>query len=150
MRSFLILVALLSCMAATRADNALEERVQRMTEHLRCLVCQNQTVAESHSPLANDLRQQVRTQFAAGRDEQQVIDFMVQRYGDFILYRPPVRTATLLLWFGPFVLLLVACAALFLTLRRRGAHSPKGEAALTPAELAQAEALLHKPGTEER
>lgn len=139
MRSLLAFVVLMLAMATPRADTALEERVLRLTETLRCLVCQNQTVAESNSDLANDLRQQVRAQLAAGKREQQVIDFMVQRYGDFVLYRPPLKASTWLLWFSPFALLLLACAGLYLTLRRRG---PPQVNEITPEEMARAEALL--------
>jgi cytochrome c-type biogenesis protein CcmH len=80
-------------------------RAQAIAEQLRCLVCQNQTIAESDAPLAQDLRMQVNEQLAQGKSDQQVIAFMVARYGDFVLYRPPVKPVTWLLWFGPFVLL---------------------------------------------
>ncbi|MBL8313023.1 MAG: cytochrome c-type biogenesis protein CcmH [Rubrivivax sp.] len=94
------------------ADPALEVRVNRLAAELRCLVCQNQSLADSHAPLAIDLKNQVREQLAAGRDERQVIDYMTQRYGDFVLYRPPLKPSTLLLWAGPALLLLLG-AALF-------------------------------------
>lgn len=145
MRSALVFAVFLLTMAASKADTALDERVLRLTETLRCLVCQNQTVAESNSELANDLRGQVRTQLAAGKNEQQVRDFMVQRYGDFVLYRPPLKLSTWLLWFSPFALLLLACAGLFLTLRRQKAVDV-GD--VTPEEMARAEALLHNSAKE--
>jgi cytochrome c-type biogenesis protein CcmH len=139
---------LLMVLACARADSALDERVLRLTENLRCLVCQNQTVAESRSPLANDLRRQVREQLAAGRDESQVIDFMVVRYGDFVLYRPPLKSSTWLLWLGPFVLLLLSCGGLMLALRQRGRRVDGKEAPFRPEELAEAEALLYAKGKE--
>jgi len=96
------------CLLAPPAFGAdeLDKRVAALAEELRCLVCQNQTLAESNAPLAVDLRNQVREQLAQGASEQQVRDFMVARYGDFVLYRPPFKATTLLLWVGPFCLLL--------------------------------------------
>ncbi|MCC6534302.1 MAG: cytochrome c-type biogenesis protein CcmH [Burkholderiales bacterium] len=112
-RALLALVALLVCVRALAADMAppasdpeLEARVQRVAEELRCLVCQNQTIADSNAELAQDLRGQVRTMLARGASEQEVREFMVARYGDFVLYRPPMKATTLVLWVGPFVLLL--------------------------------------------
>jgi cytochrome c-type biogenesis protein CcmH/NrfF len=83
------------------ADPALEMRVNALSAELRCLVCQNQTIADSHAELAIDLKNQVREQLSAGRSERQVIDYMTQRYGDFVLYRPPLKATTVLLWAGP-------------------------------------------------
>jgi cytochrome c-type biogenesis protein CcmH len=103
---------------ATTMD-PMEARVQSITAELRCLVCQNQTVADSTSDLANDLRREVRKQLASGASDQAVLDFMTQRYGDFVLYRPPVKTTTALLWAGPGVMLVGGLAALAFVLRRR-------------------------------
>lgn len=109
------------------ADPALEARVLQVAEELRCLVCQNETIAASHAELAIDLRQQIRQQLQQGRTEAQILDFMVQRYGDFVLYRPPLKASTVLLWVGPFVLLLVGLGALALQIRhRRSAPAPGG------------------------
>lgn len=119
------------------ADPALEQRVAALAEQLRCLVCQNQSLADSNASLALDLKNQVREKLAAGQSEQQVVDFMVARYGDFVLYRPPVKATTWLLWFGPFVLLAAAVAALLVRLARR--RQPQ---ALADAERQQASALL--------
>jgi cytochrome c-type biogenesis protein CcmH len=107
---------------AAGADDgaALEKRVDHVAQQLRCLVCQNQSIADSHAQLAQDLKKEARTQLSQGRSEQEVIDFMVQRYGDFVLYRPPFNAATLLLWIGPFALLVAGLAALLVNLRRRG------------------------------
>jgi cytochrome c-type biogenesis protein CcmH/NrfF len=101
-------------------DPVLESRVQTLSEQLRCLVCQNQTLADSHAPLAQDLKSVVRDQLRAGRDEAQVIDYMTQRYGDFVLYRPPLRAATLLLWAGPALLVLAGLAVAWRHLARAG------------------------------
>lgn len=89
-----------------------------LAEELRCLVCQNQTIADSNADLAIDLRNQVREKLSQGLSEKDVIDFMVQRYGDFVLYRPPVKSVTWILWFGPCLLLLFGLSFLFLKLRR--------------------------------
>ena len=98
-----------------------EARFKELASELRCLVCQNQTIADSHSGLAEDLRQQVREMLQQGRDEAQIRDYMTQRYGDFILYRPPMNSRTLLLWIGPGIILVGGLVALALALRRRNA-----------------------------
>jgi cytochrome c-type biogenesis protein CcmH len=115
----LLLCAVLTPGAAQTNDAALDRRVQHVTEELRCLVCQNQTIADSHAELAVMLKRQVRDMLARGATEREAVDFMVQRYGDFVLYRPPVKAATWLLWFGPFGLLLAGLALLFARLRAR-------------------------------
>ena len=101
------------------ADPALEARVQAVTEELRCLVCQNQTIADSHAGLAEDLKREVREQLQRGASEEQIKRYMVDRYGDFVLYRPPVKATTWLLWAGPALLLLAALLGLAVVLRRR-------------------------------
>jgi cytochrome c-type biogenesis protein CcmH len=101
------------------ADTQTEERIRRLSEKLRCLVCQNQTLADSPAELAVDLRRQLQEQVRAGRSDEQILDFMVQRYGDFVLYEPPFKATTVLLWVGPFVLLAAAGLVLVATLRRR-------------------------------
>jgi len=113
------------------ADPALEARVMAIAEELRCLVCQNETIAASHADLAVDLRKQIRVKLQQGQSETQIKAFMVERYGDFVLYRPPLKTSTWLLWGGPFLLLLVAATALALNIRRRGRS---GVAAPLPSE----------------
>lgn len=139
------LAILLICLPllAHGAEPALEQRAQAIEEQLRCLVCQNQTIADSNAGLAVDLRREVREQLAQGRSEPEVLDFMVQRYGDFVLYRPPVKKTTWLLWFGPFALLAGALALLVLTLKRR-AGAAAAEAQADPEELLRARALLDK------
>jgi len=101
------------------ADPALDQHVQRLAEELRCLVCQNQTIADSHAQLALDLKAQVREQLARGASDAEVKDYMVQRYGDFVLYRPPVKATTWLLWAGPALMLGIGLGALALKLRRQ-------------------------------
>ncbi|MBT9595183.1 MAG: cytochrome c-type biogenesis protein CcmH [Vitreoscilla sp.] len=112
-------------------DPVLEARMMALATELRCLVCQNQTIADSHAELAIDLRQQIRDQLRQGRDETQIRAFMTDRYGDFVLYRPPVSERTALLWFGPGVLLVLGLASLILILRRR---SRLGAEAFDPDE----------------
>jgi len=107
---------------ASAQDAAEEERFRHLAGKLRCLVCQNQTVADSGAELAGDLRRELREQIRAGRSDEQILEFMVARYGDFVLYEPPLKPATLLLWAGPFALLAVALGAVaWITLRRRPA-----------------------------
>jgi cytochrome c-type biogenesis protein CcmH len=101
------------------ADPALEARMLNITAELRCLVCQNQTIADSHADLAVDLRQQVREMLQKGMTDKQIADYMTDRYGDFVLYRPPFKSTTMLLWIGPGVLLVLGLMALVLMLRRR-------------------------------
>ena len=96
-----------------------EKRIRGLEEKLRCLVCQNQTLADSPAELAVDLRRQLQEQVQAGRSDAQILEFMVQRYGDFVLYDPPFKTTTVLLWVGPFVLLAAAALVRIATLRRR-------------------------------
>jgi cytochrome c-type biogenesis protein CcmH len=117
--------------AGQAAEAELDKRVQRVTEELRCLVCQNQTIADSHAELAVSLKKQVRTMLAQGMSDQQAVDFMVQRYGDFVLYRPPLKGATWLLWFGPFLLLLSGLALLYFKLRATQA-GPDADEGVTP------------------
>jgi cytochrome c-type biogenesis protein CcmH len=102
----------------------LEIQVHRLSTELRCLVCQNQTLADSDAPLAEDLRVEIREMAAQGKTDQEIIDYLVARYGDFVLYRPPVKATTLLLWVGPFFLLLIGIAGLGLILRSRQKQTP--------------------------
>ena len=97
-------------------DPVVEQRLTKLSQELRCLVCQNETLADSRADLADDLRQEIREQIRAGKTDQEIIAFLTQRYGEFILYRPPVKPKTYLLWFGPFVLLLCGLLILFLSL----------------------------------
>ena len=106
-------------------DPALEARVNALANELRCLVCQNQTLADSNAPLAVDLRNQIREKMQQGASEGDIIGFMVERYGDFVLYRPPFNAATALLWAGPFLLLLGGFFLLFRRLRRKPEAPPE-------------------------
>ena len=124
----------------TENDPVAQSRAVRLTEQLRCLVCQNQSIAESNAELAVDLRRQVREQVASGKTDQEIIDYMVARYGDFVLYRPPVRGTTMLLWIGPALLLLLGAFLLLRILRQRRALPDA--APLTVEERARAERML--------
>lgn len=118
-------------------DPALEKRVHDLSGELRCLVCQNQTLADSNAPLAVDLRNQVREQLKSGKSERDVVDFLVARYGDFVLYRPPLKASTVLLWAGPFILLAFGLFLLFLRIKRK-VRAPE----LSDADRARAAKLL--------
>ena len=122
----------------TAADPVLEARVMAIAEELRCLVCQNETIAASHADLAVDLRKQIAIKLTAGQSKQEIVDFMVARYGDFVLYRPPLNARTLLLWVGPFALLLVAGAVLAVNIRRRRAAGGATEWTADNAQRARA------------
>ena len=99
-------------------DPVIEARLKAMSSELRCLVCQNTTLADSSAPLAEDLRKEIRVQMHAGKSDQEVVDYLVARYGDFVRYRPPVNNETALLWFGPFALLLIGGFVLFRVLKK--------------------------------
>ena len=137
MRASLLALALLAATALAQ-DPALDKRVAGLAHELRCLVCQNQTLADSNAPLAVDLRNQIREQLKGGASEREVIDFMVARYGDFVLYRPPFKASTLALWLGPFLLLALGAFLLVRRLVRRRAPEPQ----LSEAERARAAKLL--------
>ena len=122
------------------ADPVLEERVMNLARELRCLVCQNETLADSRADLAEDLRNQIREQMRAGKSDKEIIDFLTARYGKFILYRPPIDPTTYLLWFGPFVLLLAGLTLLFRYVKQR--RELITEQPLSASEHDRAEALL--------
>src|SRR6478672_12747241 len=109
--------------APEAADPALEARMVKITSELRCLVCQNQTIADSNAALAVDLRREARALLKQGKSDDEVVAYMTARYGDFVLYRPPLKATTMLLWFGPAVMLLGGAAVLIVVLRRRGRMS---------------------------
>ena len=109
-------------------DPVIEARLKAMSSELRCLVCQNTTLADSTAPLAEDLRKEIREQLRAGKSDQEVIDYLVARYGDFVRYRPPVNNETALLWFGPFLLLIIGGFVLYRVLKKHaGSEDIQGE-----------------------
>ena len=124
----LILLAGLSCLVVAQSakppadEAALDDRVKELSQQLRCLVCQNETLADSQADLATDLKRQIREQMKAGKSNKEVLAFLTERYGDFVLYRPPVKGTTYLLWFGPFILLGGGLFALFRYIKQRGAQ----------------------------
>ena len=153
MRRALLLFALLASLLSATAwakeaqpvaeDPELEKRVMALAEDLRCLVCQNESLAGSHAPLAEDLRQQIREQMRAGKTNEEIIAFMTERYGDFVLFRPPVKATTYLLWFGPFALLGAGVVVQYLYLKRRRRQQQQvREEPLSEAERKRVEALL--------
>lgn len=121
-----------------------EARMLAISKELRCLVCQNETLADSQAALAEDLRVEVRALIKQGKNDQEIKDYLVARYGDFVLYRPKVEPSTWLLWFGPFVLLGASVGGLVLFLKRRNQETPVLE--LSAEEKAKARALLKEPG----
>ena len=121
-------------------DPQIEQRMQALTQQLRCLVCQNETLADSHADLAEDLRKEIRGQMKAGKSDQEIIAFLTQRYGNFVLYKPPVQPTTYLLWFGPFVLLLGGTLLLYRYVKHR--REIIQDQPLTAAEHKRAEELL--------
>ena len=136
-RLFFVVLSILALPALSQ-DEDIDKRVAALAVELRCLVCQNQTLADSNAPLAVDLRNQIREQLEAGKSEQDVVDFLVARYGDFVLYRPPLKASTAALWAGPFVILAFGAWLLIRRIRRRPAAEPQ----LTEAERARAAKLL--------
>lgn len=127
-------------------DPAVEQRLTNLSKELRCLVCQNETLADSQAGLAEDLRREIREQIKAGKSDKEIVAFLTERYGQFILYRPRVTPVTYLLWFGPFVLLLAGLAVLFRYIKQRRDIIP--ERPLTADERRRAEELLASSGKE--
>ena len=126
---FTLLVA-----ASAAADEALDTRLKALENELRCLVCQNQTLADSNAPLAEDLRREVRELATGGKSDDEIRAYLVARYGDFVLYKPPVKSTTYVLWFAPFLLLVGGASAWWMLVRRRArvranAESPPSDAA---------------------
>jgi cytochrome c-type biogenesis protein CcmH len=128
----------------TEHDPVAAKRAVALSEQLRCLVCQNQSIAESNAELAVDLRRQIDEQIRAGKSDSEIIDFMTARYGDFVLYRPPFKMQTVLLWLGPLLFALVAITGFGLTLKNRRRRLV--ERPLSDAERTEAERLLAPPG----
>jgi len=151
MKHLLAALCLLHAMAATAAISAYtfdapeqEVRFNKLSQELRCLVCQNQNIADSNAGLAVDLRRQLHEMILAGKSDAEIVDFMTERYGDFVLYRPPLRASTLMLWLGPFILLAVSAGALAWFIRRR--VSITNEAPLSEQELRRLAELTRGQG----
>jgi cytochrome c-type biogenesis protein CcmH/NrfF len=136
-----LLVAISAHVAAAQTpspatiDPKLEERVKTLSAELRCLVCQNQTVADSDAPVARDMRDQVRAQLAAGKSEAQVKQYMTERFGDFVLYKPPLKATTIVLWAAPFFALVIALGMLIIRLR----NASRDRAPIAPLDAAARE-----------
>jgi len=122
-------------------DPEIEKRMLALTMDLRCLVCQNESIADSRADFSNDIRREIRIQIKADKSDQEIIQFLVDRYGDFVLYNPPMKPTTILLWFGPVALFVVGLGSLVVYLRRR--REQIEEVSLSEAELKKAEALLN-------
>ena len=124
-------------------DPVLEQRMVKLAENLRCLVCQNESLASSRSDLAKDLRQEVREKMKQGMSDKEIVDFLVSKYGDFVLFDPPMKSYTILLWYGPFALLLIGLVGLVIQLRKRKTAIP--ETQLSAEQAQRAAALLNSP-----
>src|SRR6059058_4209215 len=148
MKQIIVLIFISICFAAVsiakdaqpNEDPQIEQRMKNLTEQLRCLVCQNETLADSRADLAEDLRKQIREQMKAGKSDKEIIAYLTDRYGDFVLYKPPVKATTYLLWFGPFVLLFAGTGVLYRYLKRR--RELIDEKPLTVDERKRAEEIL--------
>ncbi|GAB1718735.1 MAG: Cytochrome C biogenesis protein [Nitrosospira sp.] len=151
LNKFLLLFALLFLLlpygwakeaAPVAEDPEIERRMIALSEDLRCLVCQNESLAGSRADFANDLRREIREQMKANKSDKEIVDFLVARYGDFVLYRPPMKPTTILLWFGPFVFLIIGAIILVVYLKRR--RKQIEEPMLSEQQRKQAEALLEE------
>jgi cytochrome c-type biogenesis protein CcmH len=148
----MLLVVLSNAVAAQTAqplaeDPEIEKRLQALSLELRCLVCQNETLADSRAGLAEDLRREIREQMKAGKSDEEIITFLTARYGDFVLYRPRVTPTTYLLWFGPFVLLAVGLVFLYRQLKQRRVQITQQP--LTAGDRRQLDELLKTPSEKE-
>jgi cytochrome c-type biogenesis protein CcmH len=135
-----LLVALVT--SSARSDEALDTRLKALENELRCLVCQNQTLADSNAPLAEDLRKEVRDLATGGKSDDEIRAYLVARYGDFVLYKPPVKSTTYVLWFGPFLLLATGVAAWWVLVHRRTRAAADSGAPGETAAAARARVLL--------
>jgi cytochrome c-type biogenesis protein CcmH len=155
MKAILVVLSLLLAAPALAVEPSemldnpvLEQRARELSAEIRCVVCQNESIDSSHAEIAHELRVLVRERLVAGESDQEVLDYLVARYGDFVLLRPPVKPATYLLWFGPFALLLIGMVAVFVFFRRQRAVATQAPA-LSPAEKARLSRLLAEEGIEE-
>ena len=127
--------------APNAEDPVIEQRMIKLAEDLRCLVCQNESLAGSHAELAEDLRREIREQMKAGKNDKEVIEYLTNRYGDFVLYHPPFKPVTYLLWLGPLLFLLIGGGAWYATLKKRRTLK---ETPVDEKQLAAAEQLLEE------
>lgn len=123
-------------------DPEIEKRMLALTVDLRCLVCQNESIADSRAEFSNDIRREIREQIKANKTDKEIVQFLVDRYGDFVLYNPPMKPTTILLWFGPVILFMIGLGSLVVYLRRRRLQIE--DVALSPEQLNEAEALLNE------
>lgn len=130
-------------------DPVIEARMLRLSEDLRCLVCQNESIADSRADFSNDLRREIREQIKANKTDEEILEFMVERYGDFVLYDPPLKATTFFLWFGPLILLVIGSIALMLVLKRRRVQVEEAPE-LSELERKQAEALMDQEDADNR
>ncbi len=124
------------------ADPAIEKRMIALSENLRCLVCQNESLAASQAELALDLKQEIREMMKKGMSDKEIVAYLVHRYGDFVLYKPPVKSTTLLLWFGPFLFLVLGLILLFITIQKR--RSQIADSTLSKDDERRAQSLLEQ------
>lgn len=123
-------------------DPVIEKRMLALTMDLRCLVCQNESIADSRADFSNDIRREIREQIKANKTDQEIVQFLVDRYGDFVLYNPPMKPTTMLLWFGPVILFIIGLGSLIVYLRRRRVQIE--DVSLSQVQLERAEALLNE------
>ncbi len=123
-------------------DPIIEKRMLALTMDLRCLVCQNESIADSRADFSNDIRREIREQIKANKTDQEIVQFLVDRYGDFVLYNPPMKPTTILLWFGPVILFLTGLGSLIVYLRRRRVQIQ--DVSLSQVQLERAETLLNE------
>ena len=146
MKAFGVALALLAASVLAQPNAALDARLKKLEEELRCLVCQNQSLADSNAPLAEDLRREVRALAVSGKSDEEIKAFLVARYGDFVLYDPPVKRITWLLWFGPFVLLAAGVVIWWIVARRRRkGDGDDDDASPPPSGVDKARELLDSP-----
>lgn len=151
MKRLLVILCLLPVLAFAKeatpvaANPEVEARLMVLANELRCLVCQNQSLADSHSDLASDLRREMRSMMEKGMSDKEIVEFMVSRYGDFVLYRPPLKATTLALWFGPFLLLIGGGVVLLRYLKTRR-QQLAAQAQLSDDDHKKAAALLQDDG----
>jgi len=134
--------------APMAADEVVEKRMVEISEELRCLVCQNESLSGSRAELAEDLRREIRTMIKQGKSNEEIMEFMVSRYGDFVRYRPPLKATTLVLWFGPFLLLAGAVTGLVVYLRRRRGRVDHDTESLSAEDRQRAEVMLKQGESE--